>query len=98
LGLPLRDRDGLPVEFWTAILPSDERVPHVVLVVTVGIVVRACVSSTALLARETRDHHGRGQLEQEAELERLREVAVEDVALVLDEDPVIALAKPPDDL
>ena len=38
------------------------------------------------------------ELEQEAELERLREVAVEDVALVLDDDPLVALAQAADDL
>src|SRR5206468_3587182 len=54
LGLPLRDRDGLPVELRSAILPGDERVAHVVLVVPARIVVRACMSSTALLAREAR--------------------------------------------
>ena len=39
-----------------------------------------------------------GELEQEAELERLRQVAVEDVALVLDDDALVALAEPVDDL
>ena len=42
--------------------------------------------------------HALGELEQEAELERLRQVAVEDVALVFDHDPLEALAQAGDDL
>ncbi len=32
-------------------------------------------------------------IEQEAELQRLREIVVEDVALVVDDDPLVALAE-----
>ena len=67
-------------------------------VVALRIVVRARVRAAALLAREPRHDHALGELEQEAELERLREIAVEDLALVLDVDVAVALAQAGDDL
>ena len=68
-----------------------------VLVVAVGEVVRARVRAAALLAGEPADDHARGELEHEAELERLGQVAVEDLALVLDDDALVALAQALDD-
>src|SRR5262245_66582369 len=54
--------------------------------------------AAALFAREPRHDHALGELEQEPELECLREVAVEDLPLVLDDDTLVALAQPVDDL
>src|SRR6266545_5910391 len=72
--------------------------PHVVVIVAVRVVVRPRVGTAALLAGEPGDDHAVGELEQEAELERLRQVAVEHVALVLDDDTLEAIAKARDDL
>src|SRR6185312_16627333 len=66
--------------------------------VAIRIVVRARVRAAALLSREAGDDHAFGELEQEAELERLRQVAVEDLPLVLDVDAAVALAQAGDDL
>src|SRR5262249_24679274 len=99
LRLPLRHRDRLPAEPGRAVgVERDERVPEVVLVVAVGIVVRPGVSASALLARDTADGHAVRELEQEAELDRLRQVAVEHVALVVDHDVLVALAEVGHDL
>src|SRR4051794_6578642 len=83
---PFRRRDRPPLEPRRAVLPADDRVLQEVHVVAVGIVVRPRMRAAALLAREAGHDHAVGELEQEAELERLREVAVEDLALVLDVD------------
>src|SRR5438128_9272295 len=56
------------------------------------------MGAAALLALDSTDHHAGPEVEQEAELERLREVVVEHLALVLDDDPLVALAQPFDDL
>ena len=53
--------------------------------------------AAALLAREARDEHAGGELEQEPELERLRQVVVEDLALVVDDDALVALTEVADD-
>src|SRR5207248_5599601 len=95
---PLRHRHRLPVELRSPVLPHDDRVPEEVLVVALGEVARARVGAAALLASDPADDHALGQLEQEAELERLREVVVEDLALVLDDDVLEALAQSGDDL
>src|SRR5204862_7595240 len=78
--------------------PPDERVPQIMLVVAVGIVVRPRVRTAALLALDAAGNHAGGELEQEAELEGLREVVVEDVALVLDDDALVAFPEALDDL
>src|SRR5438445_591084 len=96
--LPLRRGDGPPVLLGPAVLPADERVPHVVLVVAVRIVVRACMCAAALLPCEAADDHALRELEQEAELQRLREVVVEERALVLDDDALVPVAQALDDL
>ena len=70
---------------------------HVVRVVAVGEVVRPRVGAAALLSGQARDDHAVGELEQEAEFERLRQVGVEDVALVVDGHPLVALAETLDD-
>ena len=78
-------------------LPSaqrDHRVPEEVLVVAVRdsrTAARARRGSPSARGPATTMHCG--ELEQEAELERLRQVAVEDVALVLDDDALVALAQ-----
>ena len=56
------------------------------------------MSAAALLARESGLHHDPRKVEHRAELERLREIRVEDVALVLDDDVLVALAEPLDDV
>src|SRR6266550_4510445 len=68
------------------------------LVVAHGIVVRACVGAATLLALDPGDHHALGEVEEEAELDRLRQVAVEDLALVLEEHALVALAEAGHDL
>jgi hypothetical protein len=73
-------------------------VPHVVLVVAVREVVRARVCPTALLPREPGDDHAVGELEQEAELQRLRQVVVEERSLVVDDHALVALAHACDEL
>ncbi len=80
------------------VLPGDDRVAQEVLVVAVGEVVGPRVRAAALLAREPGDDHAVGELEQEAELERLGEVVVEHLALVVDDDALVALAQAGDDL
>ena len=69
-----------------------------VLVVARRVVVRARVRAAALLARDPGLEHAGRDVEQVAELDRLRQVGVEDVALVLDDDGRVALAQPVDDL
>jgi hypothetical protein len=71
---------------------------QVILVVPVGVVVRPGVRASALFARQAGDDHAFGQLEQEAELERLRQVGVEDLTLVVDDDALVALAELPHDV
>src|SRR5262249_17364130 len=96
-GLPLRDRHRLPVEPRRVVLPRDEGVPEEVLVVTVGVIVRSSVGAAALLPCEAGDDHARGELEQVVELECLREIGVEHVALVLDDDALVPLPELVDD-
>src|SRR6266511_783221 len=98
LRLPFRHGDRLPVELRATVYPSDERVTHVVLVVAVWIVVRTRVGAAAFLARQPRDDHAVGELEQEPELKSLRQVVVEDLALVLDDDVLVPLAQRGHDL
>ena len=69
--------------------PIRDRVLHEVLVVSVGEVGRARVGAARLLAGEPRLEHARGEVEQIAELDRLGQVAVEDGALVLDDDAAV---------
>ena len=57
-----------------------------------------CVSAAALLALDSADDHAGSEIEQEAELERLREVVVEHLPLVLDDDALVALAERLDEL
>jgi phosphate starvation-inducible PhoH-like protein len=54
---------------------------------------RSRVRTAALFALDAARNHARGQLEQETELERLREIVVEDVALVLDDHALDLLDK-----
>src|SRR5688572_10704888 len=91
LGLPFGHAHGLPRDLRPAVCPRSERVLEEVLVVALGIIVRARVRTATLFAREPRLDHARGQLEQEPELERLREVVVEDPPFVLDDDALVAL-------
>src|SRR6478672_1187121 len=99
LRLPLRDGDVAPLQLGAAVVVErDDRVLHVVLIIAVGVVVRTGVCAAALLAREARNDHALGELEQESKLERLRQVVVEDLPLVLDDDALEALAQPRDDL
>src|SRR5262249_20087344 len=99
LGLPLRDRDVAPLQVGAAVVVErDEGVLHVVLIIAIGVVVRSRMRPAALPARKPGHDHALGELEQEAELERLRQVAVEDVPLVLDDDALVALAQPGDQL
>src|SRR5207237_5835474 len=86
LWLPLGHRDGLPVELGLPVHPADERVLEEVLVVAIREVVRPGMRAAALLPPEPGNDHAVGELEQEPELERLREVAVEDLTLVVDDD------------
>src|SRR5262249_14914606 len=98
LRLPLRHGDRLPVEARRTILPGDERVPEEVLVVALREVVRTRVRAAALLPGQAGDDHALGELEEESELEGLRQVGVEDLAFVLDDDALVALAEPLHDL
>src|SRR5512133_1333398 len=81
LRLPLRDRDRLPLQVRCSIVPRDQRVAHEVLVVALRVVVGPRVCASALLPGEPGHDHALGELEHEAELERLREVRAEDVTL-----------------
>src|SRR6476619_6290197 len=87
----------LPVQHGPVCDPSHDRVPHVVLIVAAGEIVRARVGAAALLPREPGLDHAVRELQQEAELERLGQIAVEDVALVLDDDALEAVAQAGDD-
>src|SRR5579862_3264918 len=91
--LPARDRHRLPVELGFPLGPRDHRMAEEARVVAVREVVRPRVRAAALLARKPRLDHARGEVEQVAELERLRQVAVEDLALVLHDDVREALAQ-----
>src|SRR5439155_12468814 len=95
---PLGHRDRLPIQLRAPVHPANEGVLEEIDVVSLRTVVRPGVCTATFLARETRDHHAIGQLEQEAELERLREVAVEDLPLVLDVNIAVPLAQAGDDL
>src|SRR6266404_6322427 len=77
LWCPFRHGHGLPVEVGTSVDPPHEGVLEKVVVVAFGVVMRPRVGAATLLARESRDDHALGKLEQEAELERLRQIAVE---------------------
>src|SRR6476659_10280081 len=98
LRLPLRHGDRLPVELRRIVFPRHDGMSQEVLVVAVREVVWPRVRAAALLAREPGDDHALRELEEVAELERLREVGVEDVTLVLDHDVLVALAQPLHDL
>ena len=54
--------------------------------------------AAALLPREPGLDHARRELEEEAELQGLGEIVVEDVALVVHDDPLVALGEGGDDL
>src|SRR5207247_10802273 len=97
LGLPLRHRHRLPVQYRMISDPADDRVLHEVLVVALRIIVRTRVGAPALLALEARADHGGRAPPHVAELARLRQVVVEDLALVLDDDVLVALAQAADD-
>ena len=90
-------RTSLYVSSGAPSCPARDRVLDEVLVVSVGIVVRARVGAAALLAGDSGLEHACGDVEQVAELDRLRQVAVEDLALVLDDDLRVALAQALDD-
>src|SRR5712691_769402 len=98
LRLPFRHDDRSPLQCRATVDPAHDRVLHVVLVVPVRVVVRSGVRAPALLAGEAGDDRGVGELDQEPELERLRQVGVEDVALVVDDHVLIPLAQAGDDL
>src|SRR5215212_5134878 len=55
------------------------------------------MGAPALLARDPGLEHARGDVEEIAELDRLREIGVEDVALVLDDNVRVPLAEALDD-
>src|SRR6516225_9188035 len=92
LWLPFRDGHRSPVQLGTAVDRPDDRVLHEVLVVPVRVVVRPSVCPAALLACEPGNDHAVGELEQEAQLERLRQVGVEDSALVVDDHALVSVA------
>src|SRR5437868_2988717 len=98
LRLPFRHPHRFPLQLWRAVHEADDRVLEVVLVVAHRIVVGPRVGAAALLALDARDDHALGEVEEEAELDRLREVAVEDLALVLDQHVLVALAETGHDL
>src|SRR5512132_4277135 len=99
LRLPLGHRDWLPAQLRPPIIvESDQRVLEEASVVAVRIVVRPRVRTATLLARDARDDHAVGEVEQELELERLRQIVVEDLTLVVDNDALVALAQAGDDL
>ncbi len=85
-------------ELRRTIFPARDRVMQEALVVALGEVCGTGVRAAALLARKPGLHHDPGEVEHGAELERLREISVEDVALVLDDDALVPLAEPLDDL
>src|SRR3954451_3527158 len=95
----LREPDVLVREHRPVGRPAGARMLHEVLVVARREVLRARVGAPALLARLARLEHARGEVEAVAELDRLREVGVEELALVLDDDALgVALAEALDDL
>src|SRR3954470_16619594 len=98
LGLVLRDANRARRELDAVSAPPRDRVLHEVRVVAGRIVVRARVRAAALLAPDAGLDHAKGGVEHVAELDRLREVAVEDLALVLDVDVPVALAQVGEDL
>src|SRR3990172_2167283 len=98
LWLPLRHAHRLGAQLRAAVLPGRDRVPHEVLVVAARVVIRARVGAAALLAGDPALEHAGRDVEQVAELERLREVGVEDRTLVLDDDAPVPLPQPGDDL
>src|SRR3569833_522949 len=93
LGLPLRDTHRRSRELDAAVLPARDRVHHEVLVVTGRVVRRARVRAEALLAPDAAFDYAKLSFEDVAELVRLLQVVVEDVALVLDVDVLVALAQ-----
>src|SRR4051794_26412145 len=98
LGLPLRHAHRRRGQFDTAVLPARDRVHHEVLVVARRMVVRAGVGASAFLAPDAALDHAERRVEHVAELDRLRQVAVEDVALVFDVDVLVPLAQLEEDL
>src|SRR6266542_2857057 len=92
-GLVLAADDGLVVEADGAVVDAEaQAVLHPVGVVA-GRMVVAEVGAAALGAGEGADHKGLGQVDEEAELDGLGEVVVEDLALVLDGHPLVAVAQ-----
>src|SRR5581483_7246491 len=93
LRFPFRETHVGFRQFDAAVLPAGDRVVHEILVVARREVVRARMGAAALLARETCGDHAERGVEHVPELDRLCEVAVEDVALVLDDDVLVPLAE-----
>src|SRR5512146_1082647 len=81
--LPFRHPDILVRQHGRVVHPAGDRVLQEMLVVPRGKIMRTGVRTAALLAREPRLHHAPRGVEHVAEFDRLRQVAVEDVALVL---------------
>src|SRR3954452_11516843 len=98
LGLVLRDANRARRELDAIAAPSRDRVLHEVRVVAGRIVVRARVRAAALLAPDAGLDHAKRGVEHVSELDRLREVAVEVLALVLYVDVLVALTEVGEDL
>src|SRR5581483_4530788 len=98
LWFPFGHSHRLPGELRRAVDETNDRVLEELLVVPFRIVVRARVRTTALLPFDAGDDHGLGEVEQKAELDRLRQIAVEHLALVVDHHAPVAVAKPGHDL
>src|SRR5262249_13998978 len=95
--LPLGDRHRFPAQLGHTVDELDDRVPQVVLVVALGEIVWPRMGAATLLPRHAGDDHALGEIEQEAELERLGQAVVEDVTLVVDDNSLVPLAHPADD-
>src|SRR5437868_15332371 len=92
-GLVLAADDGLVVEANVAFVGAvAQAVLHPVGVVARRVVV-AEMGAPALGAGQGADDERLGQVDEEAQLDRLGEVVVEDLALVLDRDPAETLAE-----
>src|SRR5690242_2260031 len=97
LRLPLREPHLGCRQLDAAVLPASDRMVEEVLVVAARVVVRPGVGAAALLADDTGADHAERGVEHVPELDRLREVAVEDLALVLHVDVRVALPEPLED-
>src|SRR5581483_232833 len=93
LGLPLRHAHRRRRQIDAVVAPAGDRVHHELLVVALRIVVRARVRAARLLAPDPRLDHAERRVEHVSELDRLRQVAVEDLPLVFDVDVLVALAQ-----